>query len=84
MFWAVKLTENGNPDKYGHNGYGIGVGVCSQFSWSNGSLFKNVVIFGIDNSSSAHVDKKKDKERYLSSSWRSNKRLRWYHNNSRS
>ena len=84
MFWAVKLAETDNPEKYGHSGYGEGADVRSQFSWSNGSLFKNVVIFGVDNSSSAHVDNKKDKERYLSSWLRSNKRLRWYHSNSRS
>ena len=60
MFWAVKLAETDDPEKYGHSGYGEGVDVRSQFSWSNGSLFKNVVIFGVDNSSSAHVDNEKD------------------------
>ena len=59
MFWGVTLTETDHPEKYGHSGYGEGVDVRSQFSWSNGSLFKNVVIFGVDDSFSMHADNKK-------------------------
>ena len=58
FFGAVKLTNNVDPDKYGYSGYGIGFDLRSQFSWSDGSLGKNV-IFGVGNSSSVHVDEKR-------------------------
>ena len=47
-------------DKYGYSGYGIGFDACSSFSLSNGnSFYKNVSIFGVDNSSFVHVNNKK-------------------------
>ena len=56
----MKLTGlwscNTDPDKHGYSGYVIGFGACSQFSWSDGSYGKNVIIFGADTSSSVHVD----------------------------
>ena len=55
----MKLTRNADPDKYVYIGYYIGFDVRSQFSWSNGECSKNVVIFGVDNSSSVHDDNKK-------------------------
>ena len=55
----MKLTKNADPDKYVYIGYNIGFDVRSQFSWSNGECGKNVVIFGVDNSSSVHDDNKK-------------------------
>ena len=42
MLVAVKLTKNGYLDKYRYS---------SQFSLSDVSWSKNVVIFGVDNSS---------------------------------
>ena len=49
---AVKLTENVDPNKYGHTVHGIGFDTFSQFSWGVGSWGKNSVIF-------VHVDNKK-------------------------
>ena len=62
LFGAVKLTKNDDPDNYGYNGYGIGFDSCSKskFSWG-GEWGKNVVIFGLDNSSSVLVDSRKKK-----------------------
>ena len=59
LFGAVKLTKNADPDKYRYSDYGIGFHVRSQFSLSGSSWGKNVIIFGVDNSSSVHVDNKK-------------------------
>ena len=45
---------------YGYSSYGIGLDSCSSFSLSNGSGFgKRVIIFGVDSSSSGHVDNNK-------------------------
>ena len=55
----MKLPKNFGPVKHGYSGYGFGFDTCSQFSWTNGELGKNVVIFGVDNSSSMYVDNRK-------------------------
>ena len=47
----MKLSKNTDLDKYGYSGFGIGFEARSQFSWPHGSWSKNVVIFGVDNSS---------------------------------
>ena len=59
MFEAVKLTKNADLDKYRFRGYGFGFDSCFQFSLSDGSWGKNVIIFGADMNSAAHVDNKK-------------------------
>ena len=56
LFGAVKLTENADPDKYEYSGYGKGFDSRSQFSWTDGSNGKNVIVFGVDNSYSVHID----------------------------
>ena len=61
MFGGVKLTENADPDKYFYSGYRIGFDSCSLFPYSNFNWDEKVVDFGVDNSSSVHIDiKKKD------------------------
>ena len=65
LFAAMNLTKNVDPDKYGYGGEGIEFDACSQFSLSNGDGGKNVVIFGVHNSSSTYADNTKN--RYLSS-----------------
>ena len=56
------MTKNANIEKYGYSGYGIGFDRKSIFSFPCGGFGQNVIIFGVDMSSSAHVDnKKKDK-----------------------
>ena len=49
-------TKNDDLDKYNHSGYGIGFDSRSQFLWTDGSVGKNIIIFGVDNSSSVHID----------------------------
>ena len=55
----MKLTKNADPDKYGCSGFSIGFDALSQFSLPDGSWDKNVIIFGVDDSSFVHVDNKK-------------------------
>ena len=55
---GLKLMKNADPDKYKYSGYDIGFNSCLQFSWIDGSWGKNVIIFGVDNNSSVHIDGK--------------------------
>ena len=56
MFGAVRLTKNADLDKYKYSSYDIRFNSRSEFSWTNGNVGKNVIIFGIDNSSYVHID----------------------------
>ena len=58
MFGVVKLIRNADTDKYKYSGYGTGFDRCETFSIANG-FGKNVTVFGVDMSSSVHVDNKK-------------------------
>ena len=58
LFGAVTLTKNADIDKYGYSGYGIGFDRKS-FSFPGGGYGQNVLIFGVDMSSSIHIDNKK-------------------------
>ena len=60
LFGAVTLTKNADTDKCGYYGYGIRFGRKSSFSFPRGRFSQNVIIFGVDISSSAHVDNKKN------------------------
>ena len=61
MFGRVKLTENADGEKYSYSRYGIGFNSCSLCSYLGINLGENVIIFGVDDSSSLHtVNKKKD------------------------
>ena len=53
------MTKNSDIDKYGCSGYGIGFDRKSSFSFPDGLFSQNVLIFGGDMSSSAHIDNKK-------------------------
>ena len=53
------MTKNADIDKYGYSGYGIGFGRRSSFSFPGTGFGQNVLIFGVDISSSAHIDNKK-------------------------
>ena len=59
LFGAVTLTKNADIDKYRYSGYGIGFDRRSSFSFPGGGFGQNVLIFGVDMSSSAHIDNKK-------------------------
>ena len=59
LFGAVTLTKNADIDKYIYSGYGIGFDRRSSFSFPGGGFGQNVLVFGVDMSSSAHIDNKK-------------------------
>ena len=59
VFGAVKLTENADFDKYGYSGYGIGFDRHGSFSFPGTGLGRNVIIFGVDMSSSRKIDNRK-------------------------
>ena len=61
LFSEVTLTKNADIDKYGYSVYGIGFDRKLAFSFPPGGVGfgQNVVIFGVDLSSSAHIDSKK-------------------------
>ena len=58
MFGSVKLTKNADIDKYGYSGYDIGFDKETSFSIGN-ETSKNVIIFGVDMSSSSKIDNRK-------------------------
>ena len=58
LFGSVKLTKNADINKYGYSGYGIGFDRKTSFSIGN-ETGKNVIIFGIDMSSSSKIDNRK-------------------------
>ena len=61
------MIKNADIDRYQYSDYGTGFDRESSFSFPGGRFGSNVIIFGVDMSSSAHVDnKKKD---ILSSMW---------------
>ena len=51
--------RNADIDKYKYSRYGIGFDKKETFSFSNGGFDKNVIILGVDMSSSIHVVNKK-------------------------
>ena len=59
MFWALKLSKNADSDKCSCSEYDIGFHSCSLFSPPNLDWSENVIIFGVENSSSVHIANKK-------------------------
>ena len=59
LFGTVTLTENADFDKYKYSGCGIGFDRRSSFSFPGVRFGQNVLIFGVDMSSSSHSDNKK-------------------------
>ena len=55
LFGAVTLTKNADIDKYGYSGYGVGF---DSFSFPGGGFGQHIIIFGVDMSSSIHIDDK--------------------------
>ena len=55
LFGSVKLTKNADIDKYGYSGYGNGFDRETSFSLGD-EIGKNVIIFGVDMSSSRKID----------------------------
>ena len=53
------MTKNVDIDKYVYSDHGTGFDKISAFSFPGGGFGQNVIIFGVDMSSSVHVDNKK-------------------------
>ena len=61
LFIGVILVKNADSNKYFYSGYGTGFDSRSEFSLPDGSARKNVIVFGVDMTSSVHiVNKGKD------------------------
>ena len=59
LFGAVKLTKHVDVDSYKYFGYGVGFDRKGFFSHPSGGNGKNVIIFGVDTSSSTKIDNRK-------------------------
>ena len=59
LFGAVSLTKNVDIDKCKYSGYGIGFDKHGSFLFSGTGLGINVIIFGVDMSSSTKIDNRK-------------------------
>ena len=57
-FGAVTSTKNADIKQYGYSGYGIGFDRRGSFPFPDGGFGQNVLIFGVDMSSSTHIDNK--------------------------
>ena len=55
---GVKLAKNADVDKLIYSGYGITFDLHSELSLADGSISKTVIIFGVDMSSSVHINNK--------------------------
>ena len=53
------MTKNADIDKYGYSSYGIGFDRHGSFSFPGTGLGRNVIIFGVDMSSSTKIDNRK-------------------------
>ena len=61
LFGYVKLTKKADPDKCKYSVYCIGSVSCSKFSFTDETMGKKIIIFGVDVSSSLHIDNKNKK-----------------------
>ena len=59
LFGPVTLTKNADFDKYQYSGYGIGFVRRGSVLFQVGGFGRNVIIFGVDMSSSVYIDNKK-------------------------
>ena len=53
------MTKNAAFDKYKYSGYGLGFDRHGFFSHPSAGTGKNVIIFGVDMSSSTKIDNRK-------------------------
>ena len=54
----LKVIKNADVSKFKYSGYGIGFDGKGVFSHPTGSFGNNAIIFGVDMSSSVHIDNK--------------------------
>ena len=60
LFGAVSLTKHADIDQYKYSGYGIGFDRKGEFSFGSNEFGRNVIIWGVDMSSSVHANNKKN------------------------
>ena len=58
LFGATDIIKNSDKETYLYSGYGIALNGRVEWSFGN-DCARNVVIFGVDNSSSPHTDNQK-------------------------
>ena len=58
FYFRLYLFGGIYPDKYSYSGYGIGFDTRGQYSLPDGSVGKNVIICGVNMSSSVHINNK--------------------------
>ena len=59
LLGAANIVENSDKEKYLYSGYGIAFDGKGELSFAN-DYVRNVIIFGVDNSSSSHADSLKN------------------------
>ena len=59
MFGATNIVKNSDKGKWVYTGYEIAFDRAGSWSFEN-KFARNVVIFGVDNSSSYHADNRKN------------------------
>ena len=59
LFGATNIVKNSDKSKWVYTGHGIGFDGGSSWSFVN-DFHQNIIIFGVDNSSSPHADKHKN------------------------
>ena len=59
LFVATNIVKNSDKEKYVYSGYGITFSSRVSWSFDNGTA-RNFIIFGVDSSSSLHVDSRKN------------------------
>ena len=59
LLGATNMVKNGDKEKYAYSRYGITLVSASWWSFDNDTA-RNVIIFGVDNSSSSHSDNHKN------------------------
>ena len=59
IFTDPKLTRNADLDKYKYTGYDLRFDSHGEYYLPDSSIGKNVIIFGVDMSSSVDIDNKR-------------------------
>ena len=58
LFDATNIVKSSDKEKWVYSGYGIAFDVADSWNFDN-DFARNVIIFGVDNSSSSHTDNRK-------------------------
>ena len=58
LFGGVKITKNVDSDKYSYTDYDTEFNTAGEYSLPDGNICENIIIFGVDMSSSVRNDNK--------------------------